>query len=217
MEYKVSALKAQKRNPNRVNVYLDGEFAFGIARIVAAWLKVGDLLDDERVLKLKKQDELEVAYQQALHFLSYRPRSQEEIGRKLKEKGFDQAVVSTVSERMQQNGLLDDARFAQTWVENRSEFRPRGHRLLKMEMRQKGLPEGVIDEALAAAADEDTLAYQAGNRQLRRYAQLEWPEFRVKMGQFLARRGFSFGVISPVVSRLWREKDGVKEAEDPGN
>ena len=49
---KITALTAQKRNPNRVNIYIDGEYAFSLARIVAAWLRVGQELDEEKLKKL---------------------------------------------------------------------------------------------------------------------------------------------------------------------
>ena len=46
---KITALEVQKKNPNRVNVHLDGDFAFGLARITAAGLKLGETLTDERI------------------------------------------------------------------------------------------------------------------------------------------------------------------------
>ena len=63
MTKKVTALKLQKRNKNRVNVYLDGEFAFGLARIVAAWLSTGQELTEEKIAELQAQDNVEVALQ----------------------------------------------------------------------------------------------------------------------------------------------------------
>ena len=69
---KITAISVQKKTPNRVNIYLDGEFAFGVARITAAWLKTGDELSDERIAKLLADDARERAYQQAMLFLSYR-------------------------------------------------------------------------------------------------------------------------------------------------
>ena len=84
---KITALKVQKRNPNRVNVYLDDEFAFGLARIVAAWLHIGQELSVDKIALLQAQDAGEVAYLQALHFISFRPRSEVEVHRKLAEKG----------------------------------------------------------------------------------------------------------------------------------
>ena len=81
---KITALEVQKNNPNRVNVHLDGEFAFGVARIVAAWLKVGDMMDEEKIQKMRVEDARERAYQQAMLFLSYRARSENEIRKNLR-------------------------------------------------------------------------------------------------------------------------------------
>jgi regulatory protein len=91
-------------------------------------------------------------------------------------------------------------------LENRSEFRPRSRRALAFELRQKGLSDEVIEQALveAAPADED-LAYQAALKQARRWKDLEWPEFRRKLNGFLARRGFSYDIAAPVVGRVWAE------------
>ncbi len=79
MDRIVTALKAQKKNPNRVSIYLDGEFAFGVSRIVAAWLKIGQSLSDEKLASIQKQEAGELALQKALLLLSYRPRSESEI------------------------------------------------------------------------------------------------------------------------------------------
>ncbi len=205
MDRTITAIKAQKRNPQRVAIYLDGEFAFGLARIVAAWLNVGKVLSAEEVLKYQDQDTLEVAYQKALHFISYRPRTTAEVQKKLVEKGFSEAVVAETLDRLQRNGLLNDAQFAQAWVENRMTFRPRSRRVLAFELRQKGVVDETIDQALGEKIDEESLAYAAGQRPARRLAGLEAREFRTRLGAFLARRGFPYDVVRPVVDRLWIE------------
>ena len=90
--------------------------------------------------------------------------------------------------------------FAELWVENRSEFRPRGSRMLRAELRQKGIPDRVISSALEGL-DEASLALKAARKKARRYRELEWHEFRKKLYGFLARRGFHYGVISEVVRK----------------
>jgi len=205
MERRVTALKAQKRNPNRINVYLDGEFAFGLARIVAAWLQVGQDLSEDKIASLQAQDTLEEAYQKALLLLGYRPRSESEIERRLNGQGFEEGAIAHVLERLRQNGLVGDAVFAQSWAENRSEFRPRGRRLVAMELRQKGVSEEAIQTALTQMADEDTLAYQAASRHARRWAGLEWPVFRQRLSAYLGRRGFAYETFAPLVRQVWEE------------
>jgi len=201
----ITAIKVQKRNPQRVAIYLDGEFAFGLARIIAAWLNIGKVLSNEDILKYKEQDTLEVAYQKALHFISYRPRATAEVQKKLVDKGFSEPVVVETLDRLQWNGLLNDAQFAQAWVENRMTFHPRSRRVLAFELRQKGIVDETIDQALGEKIDEESLAYEAGQRQVRRLAGLDIREFRTRLGAFLARRGFPYDVVRPVVDRLWTE------------
>lgn len=205
MDQKITALKAQKRNPNRINVYLDGIFAFGLARVVAAWLQVGQTLSEEKIDSLQNEDTLEVAYQKSLHLLGYRPRTENEVRRKLTEKGFSGEVIDSVSERLKSSGLIEDRQFAKSWVENRATFRPRSHRLMAIELRQKGVTDDAIQEALESSVDDATLAYEAAVRYSRRLSGLEWGEFRERIYAYLRRRGFSYGTITAAMQRLWSE------------
>ena len=205
MGKKITALKAQKRNHQRVNVYLDGEFAFGLSRIVAAWLLVGQELTDERIAELKFEDELEMGYQRAIKFISYRMRSVSEVQQNLKKQGVSEDTIAAVIDRLQKNGLLDDLSFSQMWVENRNEFRPRSHRMLAIELQQKGIHSEIISQILEETTSDEELAYAAAQKQIRKYEQLEWQEFRRKLSSFLARRGFSYGTIKPVLEQVWTE------------
>ena len=201
---KITALVVQKRNPNRVNIYLDGEYAFGLSRIVAAWLKVGAELDEKKIEQLQAEDAKERALQQALLFLSYRARSESEIRQNLIKNEIPESVIDLTLEKLRQDGLANDNEFAQTWVENRSTFRPRSRRMLAMELRQKGLDDESMQSALKNV-DDEPLAYEAGKKRAPRFKDLEWSEFRKKLSEFLARRGFPYAVIAPVVTRIWKE------------
>ena len=214
MEREITALKAQKKNPNRINVYLDGEYAFGLARIVAAWLKIGQQLSDEEIARLQQQDALEVAYQRGLQILSYRPRSIAEVRRKLSEQGFEPAVVDATIQRMKQNGLLGDEQFAHDWVENRAAFRPRSRRLLAMELRQKGVAEEAIQQALSETQDEESLAYQSALQYARKITGKDWETFRKRLGAYLMRRGFSYGTIAPILRQVWDETQSSDSGQD---
>ena len=204
---KITALVVQKRDPNRVNLYLDGEYAFGLARIVAAWLKVGSELDEEKIEQLQAEDARERALQQALLFLSYRTRSESEIRQNLRKHEIPETVIDETLDRLKRDGLANDDKFAQAWVESRSTFRPRSRRMLAMELRQKGLDNESMQSALKNV-DDEPLAYEAAQKRATRFKHLEWSEFRKKLSEFLARRGFSYAVIAPVVTRIWNETHG---------
>jgi len=204
MGRKITALKAQKRNSQRINVYLDDEFAFGLSRYAATWLQIGQELSPEKIKELQDIDAQEVAYQRALNFISYRPRSEAEVFKNLKKHDTPDEIIPEVLDRLRRVGLVDDVLFAQNWVENRSTFRPRGKRALVVELHQKGISDEAINEALFEL-DEDRLAYQAALKQSRKYKELEWQKFRQKMSAFLARRGFTYEVAKPVIEQVWSE------------
>jgi regulatory protein len=215
MKHTITALKAQQRDPKRVNVFLDGEFAFGLARIVAAWLQVGQELSDEQIERLKAQDIEEVAYQRALRLLNYRPRTAAEVERRLMEQNYSAEVIRRVIERLQHNGLLDDRQFARDWAEARASLHPRSRRVIRLELRRKGVEEDTILQALEGLADEQALAYQAGIRKARQLieAGAEWKEFRVKLGQFMARKGFSYETSMAAIHSLWADVLSEEEKE----
>ena len=201
---KITALEVQKKNPNRVNIHLDGEFAFGLARITAAWLKIGDILSDEKITQLQNEDARERALQQALLFLSYRARSEKEIRQNLKKHEYPEEAIEYTMTRLRDNRLANDNEFAQAWVENRNTFRPRSRRALTMELRQKGLVEETMNNAVSDI-DEETLAYEAAQKRAPRFLGLEWNEFRKKLSEYLARRGFPYPVAASVITKIWNE------------
>jgi regulatory protein len=207
---KITAIVVQKRSPNRVNIYLDGEFAFGLTRIVAAWLRTGEELSEEKIEQLQAEEARERAFQQALLFLSYRSRSESEIRQNLRKHEIPEPVIETTLERLRQGGLANDNRFARAWVENRTTFRPRSRRLMAMELRQKGLNEEAVSSAVETV-DDEALAYEAAQKRAVRFKGLEWNEFRKKLSDFLARRGFSYSVIAPVITRIWNEAHKVEQ------
>lgn len=202
---KITALEPQQRNPQRVNLYLDGEFACGLSRIVAAWLSLGQEISADKLASLRAQDDAEVVYQKALHFLSFRPRSCAEVRTNLLRRGVQAELAEEVLERLTQSGLLNDQAFAQAWVENRTTFRPRSRTALRAELRRKGVSEELIQTTLDGQVEEEALALEAARRQARRYAGLDRPDFRKKLGDYLARRGFSYTILAPVVSQVWEE------------
>ena len=213
----ITALRFQKRNKDRVNVYLDDQFAFGLAAIEAAHLRVGQALEDDDIARLQQRDDVERAYERALNFLSYRPRSEAEVRRNLGKKRVADEVVEEVIERLVRIGMLDDQEFARYWVENRVQFNPRGARALRHELWQKGIPASVVDDVLADF-DEEAVARKAIDSGARRLSHLEPWDFRRKLEAYLARRGFSRAVFGPLVEDIvesLRDEDSLNsESED---
>jgi regulatory protein len=202
MERQITAIHVQKHDPNRLNIELDGEFAFGLSRLVAAWLKVGDLLDEDRINTLIKSDSSEVAYQKATRLLDYRPRTEKEIRQRLAQKEFSTLEIDQVVLRLKRANLVQDQQFAKMWIENRNDYHPRSQRLMRYELRIKGVAEQTIESALADSADDLELATRAAAQYARKLNFQDRVLFRKKLSAYLARRGFSYGTISPVIRDL---------------
>lgn len=200
----VTRLETQKKNPQRLNVYLDGEFAFGISRAAAPWLAEGDQLTQDKVQDLKRSDLLERAYQRALNYLSYRTRSAQEIRLNLSKKEFPEDIIQEVLEKLRQSSLVDDRAFARTWIENRSQFKPRGKRALTVELIRKGVSREIIDEELEAL-DEDLLALNCARAKAAKFQHLDLDAFQKKMYSYLNRRGFSYQTCRETVLKVWEE------------
>jgi len=204
MEREITAIKAQKRNQQRVNIYLDGEFAFGLSRYVAAWLKPGRKLSAVEIERLQQEDTYEIAFQKALQFINHRPRSVEETRRRLLDKGFSEEVVAVTLDKLIEKRWLNDLDFARQWIENRNAFRPRSHKLLAYELRLKGVTDDNITQALENhGGDENALAYQAGIKKAQQCRHEAKLDFQKKVGGYLSRRGFHYGIVKPTVERLW--------------
>lgn len=204
MEREITAIKAQKRNRQRVSIYLDGEYAFSLSRFVAAWLKPGRMLSQAEIDRLQQEDTYEIAFQKALQFINHRPRSVEETRRRLLEKGFSETVVEVTLEKLIEKGWLDDVEFARQWIDNRNTFRPRSRQLLAYELRLKGVADDTITQALDThGADENALAYQTGIKKAEQCRHEAKPDFYKKVGGLLSRRGFHYGIVRPTVENLW--------------
>ena len=203
----ITGLRYQKRTDERVNVYLDGQYAFALPALDAARLKVGQHLSDAEIAQLQATDAAAKAYDKAVRYLSYRPRSTAEVRRALEEAEFPPEAVEAALARLAGQGYLDDAAFAAYWVENRQRFRPKGEQALRQELRRAGVDKEIIDESLDGL-DSSEAAYAAAQPRANRLTVLAAEDpaaFKRKLSEFLLRRGFTYDVVRDVVARLLRE------------
>ncbi len=199
MAGRITALEPQKHARDRVNVFLDGKFAFGVAEIAAATLRLGAWLSDEAILELRAADGIEQAHSRALDYLSYRPRSEAELRQYLAEKGIAEDVVEAVIARLADVGLIDDVAFARYWRDSRAQYRPRGRQVLRYELGQKGIASEAIEEALDDY-DEAAAVRLAAEEQVRRLGNLSPDEARRRLIGRLMRRGFSYDLIQETLA-----------------
>ena len=204
---KITAIRNGKGRGKRVNVFLDGKFAFSLEAEVALKdrLKVEQALSDSQIEALAKSDHFHRCLNAATRYLSYRPRSESEMRARLEQRGFDNDSVEAVLTKLREQGLADDTAFAQFWKDNRESFSPRSQWLTRLELRQKGIASDIIDQVVRAVDDEDS-AYRAAQSKARSLPLSDYQLFRRRLGAYLRRRGFGYRVVNHTSERLWQEE-----------
>ena len=220
MPNQITDIQPQKRNPKRVNVFLDGQFAFGVSleSKIVNHLKVDESLIPKQVTELIFQDQVERLYDKAIKFLSFRPRSEKEIRDKLlqklrltdkadeEKKNFDRSIEAVIK-KLQKIDQINDQEFARWWLQQRTQFKKTSPRVIKLELFKKGIKKETIDELFSETSfDPLELATAAARKKLRNYQKYEPKIFREKMGRYLASKGFDWEVIKKAVDTLSQEE-----------
>lgn len=206
---RITSLEPQLNNPERINLHVDGHFLLGVnAEIVFRMgLELGQELLPDQLEQLQDEEAKQRAVDRALNYLSFRPRSREEVRRYLRRKETPPEIIEAALERLDRLDFVNDRAFASFWIESREQFSPRGAHALKNELRMKGVDREVVDELVDDEKDEER-ALLAGRKKalsLLRIPTMDFPTFRTRLGSFLQRRGFGYEVATRTVRTLWRE------------
>lgn len=208
---KITRLKFTRRG-DRVNVYLDSEFAFSISQILVAdfTLFKGRELDTNEVEKIKTKDLIQRYYDKVLNLIVRRPRStfeiKEYLERKLYKEEGSEKFIKALIKKLKEKGYLNDFEFAQWWVENRVRFKPRGKFLIVKELRNKGIKSDIIERVIELTglnkSKEYSLALELGEKKKRILGNIDDLKRRKKFMDYLLRKGFSYDISVRVLNEL---------------
>jgi regulatory protein len=145
-------------------------------------------------------------YNQALHFLSYRTRSEKEIRDKLKTKQVDSQIIEKIIAKLKEKKFINDEEFARQWIENRNRFKPRSQRLIRMELKQKGISDEILeavihDKSLLANSDLEQ-AKKLTEKRIGKLKGLSKQEIYEKLGRYLATKGFNWNTIKKAIDEI---------------
>jgi len=208
---KITALRVGRGRGKQVNIFLDNKFAFSLEAEVAAKerLHIEQVLSAKQIEALSRSNSFQRCLNAAVHYLSYRPRSEAELRKRLHQRGFDIGNVEAVTTRLKEHGLVNDMAFAQFWKDDRESFSPRSQWLTKLELRQKGVASDIIDQSVNTIDDNDS-AYRAIQSKVRSLIYSDYQSFHRRLGEYLKRRGFSYEVIEHAVERMWQEQGEIE-------
>jgi len=208
----VTAVRAQKNDPERVSVYIDDEFAFGLAAEIAIreGLRKGRSLSVEEQAILLAHEQKARARQAALDFIAHRPRTETEVARRLEQRGFDGHLAADMVAWLRELGYLDDEAYARSFVAERASRKGHGPRRLRADLLRRGVAPDIVERAVETSIDHDELRGTAQRLAAERWERLcDEPDprkRRKRLADFLARRGFGYELIREVVAALERER-----------
>ena len=154
-------------------------------------------------MESKRTDPFNKAKNYAFLLLKFRPRSEKEIGERLKRKKFDTEVIRETILFLKENGFVDDSYFAKVWLESRIK-RPLGLKKLRAELRQKGVDKEIIDsqiEEISKGYCEEDVVLKLAKDRLNKLKGVEPVKAKRRLFEYLLRRGFSTEVIIDIVNR----------------
>lgn len=200
---KITKIEGQK-NIERVNIYIDREFAFGLTKEIQLkyGLYEGMEIDKRFIEEVLLEEEKLKAKNKALKFLSYRQRSEKEVVDKLKKEGFSQEIIDKTVEFLKGYNLIDDLNFAKNFVMDKSNINKYGPERIKYELYMKGIPESIINKSLKDYDDEYSVALELARKKINSYKNDNKSAIYRKLGGFLQRRGFSYECILKVLREL---------------
>ncbi len=205
--HKITDIRPQQKRRDRVAVFLDGEFAFGLHQdvLLEAGIAAGDTLNDEQIERVKQLEERRAAKEKAFRLLAHRARSRREIATRLQQAGFSPKAVEWTLQELERLQLVNDGEFARLYGRTQTAVRPVGAGLLRFELRRRGIGEAEIEAAVAAAFEEKSeaeLARALAARAKKKQMRLDEEKAKQRVGQFLLRRGFSGDLIAEIL-RDW--------------
>lgn len=204
----VTRLTVQKNNPDRVSVFLDGAFAFGVHQnlVLKYGLHEGRVLTVEEQEAIQEEDRVNKAKARALDYLAHKPRTVAEVRRKLQEKAYEAPVIDTVVAQLHDRGYLDDEEYAEEYVRSRFSAKGYGPVRIEQELRKRGL-----DRHLAETAVEDFFAEVDELAAAREHAEKGWTRIRReddprrrrdKLYRYLTRRGYTYDTVRQLIDEM---------------
>ena len=216
----ITRIATQRRNTSRVSIYIDNEFAFGLVQDIVLDFKLctGQHLTVKRQEEVLHANAFIEARSKALEYISYKPRSEQEVRDRLRKKEFHEAAIEAAITRLRELGYLNDASYAEAFVRDRLVMRRYGMRRIRQELKQRGVDEKLIRDAVEPIEDDQVLeaaqTAAAGRwKSLMRKSRLTNHQRRQKLYSFLARRGFGSDVVRKAIEKYKHLEDEMAENE----
>jgi regulatory protein len=197
---KVTAIKNQVKDKSRYSVFVDNKYAFSLSEraLMDSKLANGDELDNSKVNRLKELSGDDKLYNRALKLVASRSKTEGEMRDYLRRKDASPALVDTILNKLSDIDLINDEKYARSFVNDRLLLRPTSRRKIIAELKKKHIKQSTIDSALTDYSGDP----HALNEVIRQKRRQEKYKDNLKLMQYLARQGFNYDDIRSALSGL---------------
>ncbi|AOH53425.1 recombination regulator RecX [Peribacillus muralis] len=207
----ITKITTQKKRKDRYNIFVDEKYAFSVDEevLLKYQLKKGTELDDLLLAEIQFHDEIQKAFTDALHYLSYRMRSESEIRLYLKKKETEEPIIKEAIYKLYSFNYLDDLEFAKAYVRTHVNGGNKGPTTLKLELKEKGIKEKLVLEAMKEYPLDLQIehARNLAGKSIKKEKNISERALRQKVEQTLLRKGFPRDVILEALEDVTVEKD----------
>ncbi len=210
----ITRIARNKGRKKSFAIYLDGDDSFEVHETILAQygLCTGLELDDRRIQTIKVAALRKAAEDSALNYISYRPRSLQEVRNHLMHKGYSEELAESIASHLESVRLVNDLEFARMFVRDKLRRKPTGKALLLRQLSAKGIPSAMSRQVLREIiSDEDqtSAAKELATRRLRltqrSMMKLDPVKQKQRLTGYLLRHGFSTDIVQKTVQNLFRQ------------
>ena len=196
---KISKIETQKKNKRRSSIYINGNYAFGLSNdvLLKCDLHEGDPIDEETIQNVLLEQEKQKIRERAHRILRYRKRSVAELETRLMKTGFDTMQVKEIIGEFIRDNTLNDDDFAESFVADYTNLKPKGNIFIKRELKKRGIPQNTIDKVLRPR-DEEKIVRDFLTKKLSHFNMKNLKD-RQKVLRRLLSRGFTPGVVYSIL------------------
>ncbi len=206
---KITKIEKQKKDRHRYNIFLDGEFSFGLYEdsVLKFGLRTEDEVDEDKIKEMKEFDEYGFGKKTAYSYLSYKQRSSKELEKKLKQKKISTETIVKVLELLEKQKYLDDSAYAKNYMEDKLKRKPMGKRLARMKLSEKGIDAETVEKTIQdnySGEKESELACQLLTKYSKKIKYRDEAEKKSKCYRYLASRGFDYETIKEALKESFK-------------
>lgn len=207
----ITKIEEQKKNKDRVNIYIDDEYAFSLSKevLIKEGIKLKEKVDIDRIKKAAKEDDYLKCKSAALKIIDRSYKTEKEIWGKLLKKDFDIETINRTISFLKEYNFLNDIDYAKMYIKDKS--KSQGKNKIKYNLLKKGLNDTLIEQEISKinSEEEEETAYYLANKKYNILIKREKDNYKLsqKLYRFLVTRGYSYEIASKVIKKLLNQDD----------